>query len=127
MGYTLERLDVPAAYLLSFDVGFDIQNEMKALNIDLIDKLDNDVAESLVIIAEIDNLHLSLSNIMNGTKETLDSGFNPNHHPKVTKTIIISDNGLLKMSLGGLGKLGLLKDAQVVGSLDAALALAKQV
>jgi|GEM_PF-3210931 len=126
MPYTMARLENPDAFLLTLTDNFDVDAELPELNQTLISSFDEDESHELVLIADMRQFPFSLANLMSGTKVTMDSGQNPNQHPKIKKTVVITENKVMKFSMDGFYKWGVFTDARIATTVDEALEIARQ-
>ncbi len=125
MPYTIERISNPPVYLITYGSDFDIETEIKKSNTEVMGLFEDDDAEKFAYIIDIRKMPLSLGTIISGTKVALDLEINPGTHPKVSKTIMITENKMIQRSMDGFVTFGLIKTALVASTVDEALEIAR--
>lgn len=122
MSYTIERLTNYPAILVTFNEDFQIPEEFLDYATETHAMLDRE-PEPVYIITDITNFNVSVNNLLQGTKLALNPEANVAKNPKTYGSIIVTDAGLLKRSVDGFRKLGIVDDLKVVTSLEEALEL----
>lgn len=122
MSYTIERLNNHPALVICMNDDFQIPDDIIAYTREAGELLEHE-DEPVTVIADLLNYTLSVNDLLSSTKLSMNEEHNLGKHAKVKKVILVTESTLLKKSLDGFGKLGVMNDVQAVKSIEEALAL----
>lgn len=123
MSYTIERLNDPAAYLVTLHEGFDPATEMRSYYTELIAQLDQET-EPIDTIVDILAVSFGLNELFSATRQLQGMDINPTAHPMSDTFILVSNNNLMKLSVDGFRKFGIVNKVHIVKSVNEALSIA---
>jgi len=122
--YTIERLHDPNALFVRITPTFTASKSLKPYYEEMIIWLDKEPTPIETII-DMTNAHIVFNELLAATKAMQGIGNDPNQHRNNIGFILITDSRMMKLAMEGLHKLGIVRQVQVVNSLDDALALIK--
>jgi hypothetical protein len=124
MSYTLERLDNPAAYVVTFNEDFDFKDDIVRYHRELSAALDEEPSPVSMIV-DTSKIAFDLAEFLGGTRAAMQAEVNPNHHPNSKHLILVTTSKVLKMSVDGFKKFGLVRTVYIASDLDEALNIAR--
>jgi hypothetical protein len=123
MSYNINRLAEHPAFLVSINKDFNIGKEMPPFFSEIKTMLDQEL-NPLSVILDMTQFTMSFDDFLKGTQISMSSrNENPAVHSMTKEFIIIAESSLWKMSLDGFRKLGAMRDARIVKTLDEALSI----
>lgn len=122
MSYTIERKNNPAHYLVTMPEDFNLDTDLVAYFRELARDIKNE-AKPLSVVLDMLNYSVSLNDLLSATKDLMDIDENPYQHPNAKQLIIVTDSKMIKMSMDGFRKFGIVKKFHAVDSLNEAMRL----
>ena len=129
MSYEIKRLDDYPAIVTTFNEDFDASTELE-LVITEMRKIVSAEATPIYVIMNLLAYNISLNDLFAGTSIGMKNRNSPDRTgsvEKTIKTIIITEQRVLKASLNGFEHFGLGKNLEIASSLDEALQNIKKV
>ena len=122
MSYTIERFDNPRHYRVKINEDFDAGNDIKQYFEDLCSRLDLE-STPITSIVDIMDIRFSVNALLQSTKDLQALKVNPAQHPMSEHLILISNSPMMRLSIDGFRKFGIVKTVHIVETLGEALTL----
>lgn len=122
MSYTIERKNNPPSYIITLNEDFDLKTELIAYFKELTMALESESKPISVVVSML-NYSLSLSELMTATKDMMSMDVNPYQDPNVKHVIMVSTDKLLRFSVDGFIKFGIVKTIKTADTVEEALTL----
>lgn len=120
MTYTIERVDTPPHYHVKLHENFDAGKHIKGYFEDLVSKLDTENTP-ITSIVDLMEIKFSIKALLETTKDLQGININPSQYPMSKQLILISDSPLMRFSIDGFRKFGIVKTVYIVETLEEAL------
>src|SRR5690606_18987989 len=107
MSYTIELYDNASTYLVRLNDDFDFKTEYSQYHQELLEVLNN-ASESIDVILNMTDVTVRLEDLFSATRDGKnDRSQNPFQHPSLNSLLVITNNKLIKASVNGFVKLGI--------------------
>lgn len=125
--YDIQRSENPVIYILiTFYESFTVKADMGSYISKTMKMLDGESAPVPVIL-DMTRYSMSFDEFLDGVKIAHDNAANPALHSNTKDFVVVSKNPVWKFSIDGFHKFGIVKNIQLVATLDEVLeTLSKQ-